>query len=62
METRSETVDRSPLALLAGALVTIGLVRVAARLYGLIALLGIVIACVAMLTIGILILRIAVLH
>jgi hypothetical protein len=62
METRRETAERSPLALLAGVLVTLGLVRVAARLYGLLALLGIVIGCVLALTVGILILRIAVLH
>ena len=62
METRTESAERSPLAVLAGALVTLGLVRVAARLYGLLALLGVVIGCVLALTVGILLLRIAVLH
>jgi hypothetical protein len=62
METRTESVERSPLAVLAGALVTLGLVRVAARLYGLMALLGIVIGCVLVLTLGVLVLRLAVLH
>jgi hypothetical protein len=62
MGTRTGTTDRSPVALLAGALVTLGLVRVVARLYGLLALLGIVIGCVAALTVGVLILRIAVQH
>jgi hypothetical protein len=62
METRTESVERSPLAVLGGALVTLGLVRVAARLYGLMALLGIVIGCVLVLTLGVLVLRLAVLH
>jgi hypothetical protein len=35
---------------------------VAARLYGLMALLGIVIGCVLVLTLGVLVLRLAVLH
>jgi hypothetical protein len=62
MAARTETAERSPLALLAGALLTLGLLRVAARLYGLLALLGIVIGCVAAFAIGILVLRIAVLQ
>ena len=56
------TAERSPLALLVGALLALGLVRAAARLSGLLALLGVVIGCVAALTVGILILRLALLH
>lgn len=61
METRAETVERSPLAVLVGAVLALGLVRVAFRLSGFVVLLGVVTACVAALTIGILVLKLALL-
>lgn len=62
METRVESGERSPLTVLVGALVALGLVRVAGRFIGLLALLGVVIGCVAAFAIGILVLRVLVLH
>ena len=62
METRTETVERSPLTTVVGALVALGLIRAAGRLYGFLALLGIVIGCVAALTVGILLLKVLLLH
>lgn len=58
----SPTVDRSPIALLVALLVGLGLTRLVARLAGLVALLGVVIATVAALGIGIVVLRVALLH
>ncbi|MBW4042117.1 MAG: hypothetical protein HIU86_08315 [Acidobacteria bacterium] len=60
MDTR--TAERSTIAVLAGALVTLGLVRAAARLTGFIALLGIVLGTVAAFAILILVLRLLVQH
>lgn len=62
MPTRTDTVDRSPASLLVAALLSLGLVRVVARLGALAALLGVVIACVGALTIGIVVLRLLLLH
>ena len=62
MGTRTETAERSSLATVLGALAALGLVRAAGRLYGFLALLGIVIGCVAALTVGILLLRVVLLH
>jgi hypothetical protein len=62
METRIETGERSPLLLLLGTLGVLGLLRIAGRFYGFLALLGVVIGCVLALTVGILILRLVVLH
>jgi hypothetical protein len=62
MDVRAEVGERSPLTVLVGVLVALGLARAAGRLVGLFALLGVVLACVAAFAIGILILRIALLH
>lgn len=62
MTTRAEVVDRSPAALLVAALLSLGLVRVVARLGAFAALLGIVFASVGALTIGIVVLRMLLLH
>ena len=62
METRVETGERSPLTVILGVVVALGLVRVAGRLFGLLALLGVVIGCVAAFAIGIVVLRLLVLH
>ena len=59
---RAEAGERSPLTLLLGALVALGLLRVAGRFVGLLALLGVVLACVGAFAVGILALRIALLH
>jgi hypothetical protein len=60
--TRTQTVDRSPLALLVALLVGLGFARAVTRLAGLAALLGVVIATVAALGIGIVVLRLVLLH
>ena len=62
MDVRADTGERSPLTLLLGALVAVGLVRAAGRFIGLLALLGVVTGCVAAFAVGILVLRIALLH
>jgi hypothetical protein len=62
MEPRADTGERSPLLVLVGALGVLGLVRAAGRIYGLLALLGIVIGTVAAFAILILVLRLLVLH
>lgn len=62
MDTQVETAARSPLAVAVAALLALGVARVAARFFGLFALLVVVMACVVALTTGILILRIALLH
>ena len=62
MDVRAEAGERSPLTVLLGALVAFGLLRAAGRFIGLIALLGVVLACVGALTVGIVILRLALLH
>ena len=62
MEPPVDTAQRSPVSVLVASIVALGLVRVAARFYGFLALLGVVIACVFALTVGILILRLLVLH
>ena len=62
MDVRTEAGERSALTPLLGALVALGLVRVAGRFIGLIALLGVVLACVGAFAVGILILRLALLH
>ena len=62
METRVETGERSPLLVLLGTLGVLGLLRVAGRLYGFLALLGIVIGSVLALTVGILVLKLLVLR
>jgi hypothetical protein len=62
MDVRAEAGERSPLTLLVGALVALGLLRVAGRFIGLIALLGVVLACVGAFAVGILLLRLALLH
>ena len=62
MDVRAEPGERSALTLLLGALVALGLVRVAGRFIGLIALLGVVLACVGAFAVGILVLRLTLLH
>ena len=62
MDVRAEAGERSALTPLLGALVALGLVRVAGRFVGLIALLGVVLACVGAFAVGILALRLALLH
>jgi hypothetical protein len=62
MDARTEVTDRSPLVPLVAALLTLGVVRTAGRLFGLVALLVIVIACVGAFAIGIVVLRLALLH
>jgi hypothetical protein len=62
MTTHDDAVDRSPAALLVAALLSLGLVRVVARLGAFAALLGVVFACVGALTIGIVVLRLLLLH
>ena len=59
---RTEPGERSALTPVLGALVAMGLVRAAGRFIGLIALLGVVLACVGAFAAGILILRLALLH
>lgn len=59
---RTEPGARSGLPPLLAALVALGLVRAAGRFVGLIALLGVVLACVAALAVGIVVLRLALLH
>lgn len=48
-----QTAERSPLAVIVTAVLAVGLVRSAGRFIGLIALLGVVIGCVAAFAIGI---------
>jgi hypothetical protein len=62
VDVRAEPGERTPLTLLLGALAALGLVRVAGRFIGLIALLGVVLACVGAFAVGILVLRIALLR
>ena len=62
MDADTEVAERSPLAPVLALLLSIGLVRAAARIYGLVALLIIVIACVGAFAIGIVVLRLAVMH
>ncbi len=57
-----ETGERSPLLVLLGMLGVLGLVRAAGRLYGFLALLGIVFGTVAAYAILIVVLRLLVLH
>ena len=54
--------ERSPLTVLVGVLVALGLTRAAGRLLGMLALLGVVLGCVAAFAIGILVLRLVLLH
>jgi hypothetical protein len=62
MQAGTEVTDRSPLMPIVFALLTLGVVRTAGRLVGLVALLVIVISCVGALAIGIVVLRLALLH
>jgi uncharacterized membrane protein len=62
MTTRTDTEQRSPLLVLLGVVGGVGLLRVAARFTGFIALLGIVMGTVAAFAILIVVLRIALLH
>jgi hypothetical protein len=62
MDVRAESGERTPLTLLLGSLVALGLGRAAVRVVGLLALLGVVLGCVAAFAVGILVLRIALLH
>jgi len=62
MDAQTQVADRSPLVPVLTTLLTLGLLRAAARISGLAALLVVVIACVGAFAIGIVVLRIAVLH
>ena len=62
MDAQPEVAERSPWPPLLAALLTLGVVRAVARIYGLVALLVVVIACVGAFAIGIVVLRLAVLH
>jgi hypothetical protein len=62
MDVRTVVGERSPLTVLVGVLVALGLTRAAGRLLGLLALLGVVLSCVAAFAIGILVLRLVLLH
>ena len=62
MSTSPEVGQRTPLALFLGGLVALGLLRVAGRIAGLAALLVVVIATVGALVIGIVVLRLMLLH
>jgi hypothetical protein len=62
MDARTELGERTQLTGILGALLALGLVRAAARIYGLVALLIVVIACVGAFAIGIVVLRVALLH
>ena len=57
METSTPEGTRSPVAVLLGALLALGLLRGALRIWGLVALLVVVLATVAVLTVGVLALR-----
>ena len=62
MSTEFESAQRSPLTLLIGVLMALGLVRAGARVAGLAALLVVVIATVGAMVIGIVVLRLMLLH
>ena len=62
MDTEIEVAERSPLSPVLALLLSIGLVRAAGRVFGLVALLVIVIACVGAFAIGIVVLRLALMH
>jgi hypothetical protein len=62
MDTQAPVAERSPLAFVVTLLVGLGLARAAARFAGLVALLGVVLATIAALGIGIVVLRLALLH
>ncbi|RIX28260.1 hypothetical protein [Amnibacterium setariae] len=57
MSTDTEATTRSPLVVLLTGLLALGVARAAGRLIGLVALLGVVVATVAALAIGIVVLR-----
>ncbi len=57
MDAQPEVAERSPWPPLVASLLALGVVRAAARIYGLVALLVVVIACVGALAIGIVVLR-----
>jgi hypothetical protein len=62
MSTDSQLGQRTPVALFLGALVALGLIRAGARVAGLAALLVVVIATVGAMVIGIVVLRLLLLH
>jgi len=62
VDVRAEWQERSPLAVLLASSLALGLIRVAGRFVGLAALLGVVVATVAALTVGIVVLRVVLLH
>jgi hypothetical protein len=57
VSTDTEATTRSPLVVLLTGLLALGVARAAGRLIGLVALLGVVVATVAALAIGIVVLR-----
>jgi hypothetical protein len=62
MDAQTEVAESASLPPILAALLTLGLVRAAARVYGLVALLVVVIACVGAFAIGIVVLRLMLLH
>ena len=62
MDAQTEVADSAWLPPILGALLTLGVVRAAARVYGLVALLVVVIASVGAFAIGIVVLRLMLLH
>lgn len=62
MDAQPEIAERSPWPPLIASLLALGVVRAVARVYGLVALLVVVIACVGAFAIGIVVLRLMLLH
>ncbi|WP_375407153.1 hypothetical protein [uncultured Amnibacterium sp.] len=62
MDAQPEVAERSPWPPLVASLLALGVVRTVARIYGLVALLVIVIACVGAMAIAIVVLRLMLLH
>lgn len=62
MEAQAEIGEHSPFAGLVAAILAIGLVRAASKAFGLVALLIVVMLSVGALTIGVVVLRLLLLH